>query len=91
MATLDISEHTAGAIAASQVLAEPCNSEQQVAITGTSTPSNPFGEHTKLIRVHCDLPCRLAIGPAPVASSANKRLAANQTEVFSVLPAILSP
>lgn len=84
MSILDISEHTAGSIAGSQVLAEPCIVEQQVNITGVSTPSNPFNEATRLVRVHCDVVCSIAFGKTPVATATNKRLAANQTEVFSV-------
>ncbi|HEY5129384.1 MAG TPA: hypothetical protein VIJ35_19215 [Bradyrhizobium sp.] len=82
---LDVSEYTAGA--ATQVLAEPCIIEQQLVIGGAeAVVSNPFGEHTRLIRVHCDMPCRIAIGKTPIAGPTNKRLAANQTEVFGVQP-----
>jgi len=52
---LDVSEYTAGA--ATQVLAEPCIIEQQ-----------------------------LAIGKTPTAGPTNKRLAANQPEIFGVQP-----
>jgi hypothetical protein len=81
---LDVSEYTAGA--ATQVLAEPCIIEQQLAIGGTSVVSNPFSEHSRLIRIHCEAPCRIAIGKTPTAGPTNKRLAANQTEVFGVQP-----
>jgi hypothetical protein len=83
MPTLDISEHTAGA---ASVLTEPCTAEQQLAIGSTSVVSSPFAEHTRLVRVHCEAPCRIAIGKMPTAGPTNKRLAANQTEVFGVLP-----
>jgi hypothetical protein len=83
MSLLDISEHTAGA---ALVLTEPCTAEQQLAIGGASVSSNPFSEHTRLVRVHCEAPCRIAIGKMPTAGPTNKRLAANQTEVFGVLP-----
>lgn len=41
---------------------------------------------TCLIRVHVDAICSIAFGKAPVATTAMKRLAANQTEYFSVSP-----
>jgi hypothetical protein len=86
MATLYISEHTAGTIAGTQVVAEPAKAEQIVAITGSSEASFPFGEHTKIVRIHCDAVCSIVFGQSPTATTVNKRLAANQTECFSVNP-----
>jgi hypothetical protein len=84
MSTLDVSEHAG--TGSGQVLSEPCLAEQQLAIGSASVVSSPFAEHTKLIRIHCDSPCRIAIGKTPTAGPTNKRLAANQTEVFGVHP-----
>ena len=39
-----------------------------------------------MIRVHCDAICSISIGNSPVATTTNKRLAANQTEYFGVIP-----
>jgi hypothetical protein len=86
MSTLYISEHTAGTIASSQVSAQPPIAEQTVSIGGGSQTSAPFNEQTKIIRVHCDAICSIAIGKTPTASANNARLAANQTEYFSVKP-----
>lgn len=86
MSTLYISEHTAGTIAGTQVVAEPAAAEQTVAIGAGSVASQPFGEHTKIVRIHCDVICSIAFGKTPTASISNKRLAANQTECFSVRP-----
>ena len=86
MGTLYISEHTAGSIAASQVVSEPCVTEQDLTISGVSVQSVPFNEATRLIRVHCDVACSIKIGKNPTATNANKRFAASQTECFSVLP-----
>jgi hypothetical protein len=84
--TLYISEHTAGSIAASQVVSEPCVTEQTVPISGVSGQSLPFNEATRIIRVHCDVACSIVIGKNPTATNVNKRFAVNQTECFAVLP-----
>jgi hypothetical protein len=89
MATLYISEYAdlpffAGTIGA--VTKEPALAEQVVNIGGGNTQSQPFSGSTKIIRVHVDSTCSIAIGTNPVATTSVKRLAANQTEYFSVLP-----
>ena len=38
------------------------------------------------VRVHADAICSIKFGSAPVATTANMRLAANQTEYFQVSP-----
>lgn len=56
-----------------------------IAITGSSTPSQAFSQQTILIRVHCDSVCSVKVGGInPVATTQSMRLAANQTEYFSV-------
>ena len=65
----------------------PSLSQSVIAITGSSTPSNPFGLQTIMIRVHCDSVCSIKVGGiAPTATTTNMRFAANQTEYFSVYP-----
>lgn len=59
--------------------------EQTVAIT-TITNSAAFQPKTKLIRVHVDAICSIAIGVSPVATTTTMRMAAGTTEYFSVLP-----
>lgn len=86
MATLYISEHTAGTIAGTQVVAEPAIAEQTVSITGASQASAPFNEATRIVRVACDAVCSIKFGKSPSAATTNKRLAANQTECFAVNP-----
>ena len=86
MGTLYISEHTAGVVAGGQVVAEPAITEQTVSIGATSAASSPFNEGTRMIRVHADSICSVAINASPTATTSNKRFAANQTEYFNVLP-----
>jgi len=63
----------------------PSFSQPPIAISGSSTPSLPFQLQTILIRVHCDAVCSVKVGgTAPVATTSNMRLAANQTEYFSI-------
>jgi len=63
----------------------PSVSQPVISITGSSTPSNPFATQTIMIRVHCDSICSVKVGGvSPVATTQNMRLAANQTEYFSV-------
>jgi hypothetical protein len=72
------------------VVAMPPIEEQVVAISGTANPSKPVSGGTNLIRVNTDTTCSIAISgpnnPAAVATTANARLPANQTEYFSVAP-----
>lgn len=58
--------------------------QQTVAIGGASTQSNPFNAGTTFIRVHVDAICSIMIGPDPTATTATMRMAAGQTEYFSV-------
>jgi hypothetical protein len=65
---------------------EPPLVEQTVAISGTSAASNSFSASTALIRVHTDSICSILVGSSPVATTTNKRLAADTTEYFAVTP-----
>ena len=58
---------------------------QIVAITGSTTQSAAFRDTTILVRVHTDAICSVKVGGTnPVADTTNARMAANQTEYFSV-------
>lgn len=63
---------------------EPSLVEQVIPITGSTTSGSVFNPSTQLIRVHADAICSIVIGTGPAATTANKRLAANQTEFFGV-------
>jgi hypothetical protein len=65
--------------------AEPHQAHQQVVI-GAEAKTAAFQDQTRFVRVHVDAACRIAFGSAPTASSASKRMAANSTEFFGVIP-----
>lgn len=65
----------------------PPNAKQTVLIGGSSTESNPFSTGTNMIRVECDSICSILIdypAASPVATTSDARMAANQTEYFTV-------
>jgi len=91
MASLYISEYAAVGTpgpgpAMHQAPLEPAQVEQIVSITGSPTQSAAFGAETKVIRVHCDSTCSILFGTNPTAATTKKRLVANQTEYFAVIP-----
>ncbi len=89
MATLYITEYAAAgcfagesiAIAASRPIAN-----NNVAIGGTHAESNAFNANTRFIRIEADAICSFVIGATPVATTADARIAANQTEYYQVNP-----
>jgi hypothetical protein len=60
--------------------------EQTVTIGGASSTSNVFNKNTTLLRINVDSVCSIVIGLNPTATVVNARMAANQTEYFSVPP-----
>ena len=64
---------------------------QKLAI-GAETKSAAFNANTRIIRVHVDAICSVAIGPigaagtGPTAAITSKRMAADNTEYFGVNP-----
>lgn len=63
---------------------EPGVDQAPLAIAGASAASAAFAAATKFVRLHTDAVCSVKFGTVPVATSANKRLAANATEYFAV-------
>lgn len=93
MAKLYITEYSdvpsAYAAMSYQVVREPPLADQTpVAIGASPLNSAPFNPLTRVVRLHTDSVCSIAIGPpATVAATANnQRLAANQTEYKLVPP-----
>jgi hypothetical protein len=92
MATLYISEFAYRGSVEGQPLAAvaktPPHAEQTVAIGGGSLASTAFNAATSVVRIHTDSVCSIAWTPAGAAvvaaTTANMRLAANQTEYFAV-------
>ncbi len=64
----------------------PPITEQTVTIGGGSASSNPFSKNTTVVRINTDAVCSIAFGVSPIANTSNMRLAANQTEYFTVIP-----
>lgn len=87
MATLYITEYQGYSTAGTpfQAALEPEQTSQTKAIAAAAQ-CTPFGKNTYLIRVHTDAICSILVGANPTATTANKRLAANQTEYFAVKP-----
>lgn len=88
MAVLYITEFADFAITGSghsgQVGAQPPMAEQTVAIGVGSAQSSAFNNNTKLVRLHTDAICSVEFGTNPTASATKARMAANQTEYFTV-------
>jgi hypothetical protein len=53
---------------------------------GGAVQSVAFLPTTRFVRLHTDAVCSVLFGTNPVASTANARMAANQTEFFGVQP-----
>ena len=87
MATLYVSEFGDIAIGRAQAMTLPPLASQTVAIGGTSAATtNAFGQNTRMIRVHTDAVCSIAVGPSPTAVATAMRMAADTTEYFGVNP-----
>lgn len=60
--------------------------EQTVNIGASSAQSSAFNANTRMIRVHTDAVCSVAIGSNPTATANAMRLAAGGTEYLEVEP-----
>lgn len=58
--------------------------DQVVDYSGGATASNALNKNTRLVRLHNDSICSVVSGTAPVATTANRRMAANMTEYFGI-------
>ena len=67
-----------------QVAAQPPTNEQTVSLSGTSAASSAFKNNTRLVRLHTDSICSIEFGTAPTATTSTARMAANQTEYFTI-------
>jgi hypothetical protein len=91
MAVLNVREYTtmAQVIGPSPMCFEAAIARQNVNVTGGSVASSPFNRLTRYVRLANDNggPCRVefaGFGTTPVADGLSARLAANQTEYFSI-------
>jgi hypothetical protein len=88
MAVAYITEYESMAVVATglaPIAQDPPIAEQVVAIS-THTESAAFNAATRFIRVHVDAICSISVGLTPVATTVMRRMAANQTEYFGVVP-----
>jgi len=85
MAVLYISEYATISIPNAPIAAEPSITTQTLAI-GAEVKSAAFNAQTRYVRIHTDAICSIAFGSSPTATTASMRLAAPQTEYFSVTP-----
>ena len=69
-----------------QAAKQPGTDQTPITISGVAAASQAFAGATRLVRIHSDVVCSIAFGKAPTATTANARLAANQTEYFVVNP-----
>jgi hypothetical protein len=83
-ATCYIAEFPLLAESGVQVARQPTVATQTVTVTGTSAQSAAFSGDTRLVRIHCDAIVSFLFGTNPTATTASPRLAADQTEYFSV-------
>lgn len=65
---------------------QPPIAEQTIAIGGASVQSSAFNKNTLFVRIHTDAICSIEFGANPTATTSTARMAANQTEYFSVVP-----
>lgn len=73
---------------APQIVKDPPLLEQTPVVIGAGAlPSAGFSTRTRIIRLHADVVCSVAIGPVGTVATANtQRMAANQTEYKFVEP-----
>lgn len=63
----------------------PIADQTPVVIGAGSLQSAAFNAGTKFVRLHTDAICSIAFGANPTATASTARMAAGQTEYFSVL------
>jgi hypothetical protein len=61
---------------------QPPIASQTVAITGASVQSAALNSKTRIVRLHCDIACSIAVGANPTATTSTLRMPANSTEFF---------
>lgn len=63
---------------------EPGTDQSPLAIGGSSVQSSAFATDTRLVRIHTDAICSIAVGSNPTATANTRRMAAGQTEFLAV-------
>lgn len=90
MAVLYVAEFNAGGGTSNFPLSaaqQTPTAEQVVGISASSAQTtNAFANTTTLVRLNTDSICSIKFGTNPTATANNARMAANQTEYFSIPP-----
>jgi hypothetical protein len=90
MAIVNVTEYPGVSVQSSgiiQIPAGPPTASYDIAVGGSSVTGQTFAASTRLVRLHSDVPCRVAEGPAGsvvAAVGSSPRFAANQTEYWGV-------
>jgi hypothetical protein len=87
MATLYVTEFSDSEFSAKGVIPvvqTPQVAQQTLTISSQSSATTVFNQNTRIIRVHTDAVCFIAISSAPTATSTCMRMAADQTEYFGL-------
>lgn len=66
-----------------QAPTEPPTAEQVVNYSA-STQSAKLNFQTRIVRIHTDSPCHIAVGENPTATTNSRKMIADQTEYFSI-------
>lgn len=69
-----------------QAALEPALVDQTPVAIGSEAKSAAFGATTTFVRLHADAICSVKFGASPTATTNNRRMAADQTEYFAVVP-----
>lgn len=90
MATLYVTEYSDMGVSLAgrtplQIAQAPGLAQNNVVIGAGSLQSSAFNTSTRYIRVHTDAICSVAISSNPTATTASKRMAADQTEYWGVV------
>lgn len=90
MATFYITEYQFAAVdALNRIIPCPMElplAEQTIPIGGSSVASAALQPNTQFVRLHCDIPCNVAVGKNPTASATNRRMGTDATEFIGVQP-----
>jgi hypothetical protein len=67
-----------------QAALEPGTDQTPVNIGASSEQSAAFSDHTRVVRLQCDVACSIAFGANPTATTDNRRLPAEAIEYFAI-------
>ena len=86
---LYITEHEKPSILSGNIMPMvemPPLAQQKITVSGASAQSASFSSTTRVVGLHTSEVCSVSFGTNPTAAITDRRLAANTTEYFEVLP-----